>query len=67
MRTDKFTAPRFLDLGGLLPTNQGRQVHVVIKRGMLRVQFLIQNPGELFSLAVAAAAVALCALSATGP
>ena len=36
MRTDKCTAPQFLDLP---PKNRGRQVPVVIKRGMLRVQF----------------------------
>ncbi|MEW8078594.1 MAG: hypothetical protein AB2822_10985 [Candidatus Thiodiazotropha endolucinida] len=36
MRTDKCTAPQFLDLP---PKNRGRQVPVVIERGMLRVQF----------------------------
>ena len=34
MRTDKCTAPQFLDLP---PKNRGRQVPVVIERGMLRV------------------------------
>ena len=38
MRTDKCTAPQFLDLGGLPPKSRGRHVPVVIKRGMLRVQ-----------------------------
>ena len=36
MCTDKCTAPQFLDLP---PKNRGRQVLVVIERGMLRVQF----------------------------
>ena len=36
MRTDKCTAPQFLDLP---PKNRGRQVPVVIERGMLQVQF----------------------------
>ena len=36
MRTDKCTAPQFLNLP---PKNRGRQVPVVIERGMLRVQF----------------------------
>ena len=36
MRTDKCTASQFLDLP---PKNRGRQVPVVIERGMLRVQF----------------------------
>ena len=36
MRSDKCTAPQFLDLP---PKNRGRQVPVVIERGMLRVQF----------------------------
>ena len=36
MRTDKCTAPQFLDLP---PKNRGRQVPVVIKRGMLRIRF----------------------------
>ena len=36
MRTNKCTAPQFLDLP---PKNRGRQVPVVIKRGILRVQF----------------------------
>ena len=36
MRTDKSTALQFLDLP---PKNRGRQVPVVIERGMLRVQF----------------------------
>ena len=36
MRTDKCTAPQILDLP---PKNRGRQVPVVIERGMLRVQF----------------------------
>ena len=39
MRTDKCTAPQFLDLGGLPPKHRGRQIPVVIERGMLRVQF----------------------------
>ena len=38
MRTDKCTASQYLDLGGLSPRNRGRQVPVVINRGMLRVQ-----------------------------
>ena len=36
MRTDKCTATQFLDLP---PKNRGRQVPVVIERGMLQVQF----------------------------
>ena len=36
MRSNKCTAPQFLDLP---PKNRGRQVPVVIERGMLRVQF----------------------------
>ena len=36
MRTDKCTAPHFIDLP---PKKRGRQVPVVIQRGMLRVQF----------------------------
>ena len=36
MRTDKCTAPQFLDLP---PKNRGRHVAVLIERGMLRVQF----------------------------
>ena len=63
MRTDKCTAPQFLDLP---PKNRGRQVPVVIERGMLRVQFDTE-PRLSFSLAVAAAAVTVCAPSATGP
>ena len=39
MRTDKCAAPQFLDLGSLPPKSRGRQVPVVIERGMLRVQF----------------------------
>ena len=39
MHTDKCTAPQFLDLGGLPPKSRGRQVPVVIERGMLPVQF----------------------------
>ena len=52
MRTDKCTAPQFLDLGGLPPKSRGRQVPVVIERGMLRVQFdtepglIILSPGR---------------------
>ena len=36
MRTDKYTAPQCFDLGGLPPKSRGRQVPVVIERGMLR-------------------------------
>ena len=43
MRTDKCTAPQFLDLP---PKNRGRQVPVVIERGMLRVQFDTE-PGRI--------------------
>ena len=43
MRTDKCTAPQFLDLP---PKKRGRQVLVVIKRGMLRVQFDTE-PGRI--------------------
>ena len=43
MRTDKCTAPQFLDLP---PKNRGRQVPVVIARGMLRVQFDTE-PGRI--------------------
>ena len=43
MRTDKCTAPQFLDLP---PKNRGRQVPVVIERGMLRVQFDTE-PGHI--------------------
>ena len=39
MRTNKRTAPQFLDLGGLPPKNRGRQFPMVIERGMLGVQF----------------------------
>ena len=39
MRTDKCTATQFLDLP---PKNRGRQVPVVIERGMLRVQIDIE-------------------------
>ena len=46
MRTDKYTAPQFLDLP---PKNRGRQVPVVIERGMLRVQF-DQETGAYHSL-----------------
>ena len=46
MRTDKCTAPQFLDLGGLPPKSRGRQVPVVIKRGMLHVQFDTE-PGRI--------------------
>ena len=46
MRTDKFTAPQFLDLGGLPPKSRGRQVPVVIERRMLRVQFDTE-PGRI--------------------
>ena len=46
MRTDKCTAPQFLDLGGLPPKNRGRQAPVVIERGMLRVQFDTE-PGRI--------------------
>ena len=34
MRTDKCTAPQFFYLGGLPPKIRGRQVPVVIERGM---------------------------------
>ena len=43
MRTDKCTAPQFLDLP---PKNRGRQVLVLIKCGMLRVQFDTE-PGHI--------------------
>ena len=46
MRTDKCTASQFLDLGGLPPKNRGRQVPVVIERGMLRVHFDTE-PGRI--------------------
>ena len=46
MRTDKCTAPQFLDLGGLPLKSRGRQVPVVIERGMLRVQFDTE-PGRI--------------------
>ena len=46
MRTDKYTAPQFLDLRGLLPKTRDRQVPVVIERGMLRVQFDTE-PGRI--------------------
>ena len=46
MRTDKCTAPQILDLGGLPPKSRGRQVPVVIERGMLRVQFDTE-PGRI--------------------
>ena len=39
MRTDKCTAPQWLDLVSLPPKSRGRQVPVAIKRGMLRVLF----------------------------
>ena len=43
MHTDKCTAPQFLDLP---PKNRGRQVPMVIERGMLRVQFDTE-PGHI--------------------
>ena len=43
MRTDKCIAPQILDLP---PKNRGRQVLVVIERGMLRVQFDTE-PGRI--------------------
>ncbi|MEW8615645.1 MAG: hypothetical protein AB2610_21015 [Candidatus Thiodiazotropha sp.] len=46
MRTDKCTAPQFLDLGGLSPKNRGRQVPVVIEHGILQVQFDME-PGQI--------------------
>ena len=46
MRTDKCTAPQFLDLVGLPPKSRGRQVPVVIERGMLQVQF-DTKPGRI--------------------
>ena len=49
MRTDKCTAPQCLDLGGLPPKSRGRQVPVVIERGMLRVKFDTEPGRILFS------------------
>ena len=46
MRTDKCTAPQYFNLGGLPPKSRGRQVPVVIERGMLRVQFETE-PGRI--------------------
>ena len=46
MRTDKSTAPQFFYLWGLPPKSRGRQVPVVIERGMLRVQFDTE-PGRI--------------------
>ena len=66
MRTDKCTAQQYLDLWGLPPKNLRRKVPVVIESGMLRSN-LIKNWVVSLSLAVAAAAVAVCAPSATGP
>ena len=62
MRTDKCTAPQFLDLGGLPLKSRGRQVPVVIERGMLRVQF----DTELLSRGRRGGGSSL-SLSATGP
>ena len=59
MSTDKCTAPQCLDLP---PKNRGRQVPVVIERGMLRVLFDTE-PGRIILYQT----VAVCALSATGP
>ena len=65
MRTDKCTAPQFLDLGGLPPKSRGRQVAVVMNAGCCGSNS-IQNRG-LHSLSRStAAAVAVCAPSATG-
>ena len=46
MHTDKCTAPQFLDLGDLPQKSRGRQIPVVIERGMLRVQFDTE-PGRI--------------------
>ena len=46
MRTDKCTAPQVLDLRSLPPKSRGRQVPVVIERGMLRVEFDTE-PGRI--------------------
>ena len=61
MCTDKCTAPQILDLGGMPPKNRGRQVPVVIERGMLRVQFDTEPGRIILSRGRRGGGSALCA------
>lgn len=61
LRTDKCTAPQFLDLGGLPPNNRGRQVPEVIERGMLRVQFDTEPGRNILSRGRRGCGSGLCA------
>ena len=58
IRTDKCTAPQFLDLP---PKSLGRQVPVVIERGMLRVQFDTESGHIILSRGRRGGGSGLCA------